>query len=90
MYVLQEIIKVDPKNESYDCDIFKKIRNESPLDVALHFARDGNAKAVAVMFQYYGELLSPFWFRILDDIPESSPPSNYKCVEFYCNGPLLS
>ncbi|KAL6266607.1 hypothetical protein P5V15_003452 [Pogonomyrmex californicus] len=71
-----EIILESPLK--YNKDFYEEFRRLSAIENAIRFAKDGDCRAVEIMFTYYGESLLPHWLAIISFFPETLKPSDYQ------------
>lgn len=64
----------------YNSAFYDEFRTVSLITSTVKFAREGNCKAVEVMFTYHGDALLPHWLPILSNFPETMDPNGYKSV----------
>jgi len=71
--------KMDATCDSpYSAHMYKHLRDLSPLQWALHLARQCQVDAVSIVFTYYNDHVLPYWLDILNDFPETLMPKLYR------------
>ncbi|CAF1011878.1 unnamed protein product, partial [Brachionus calyciflorus] len=63
--------------ERFDSDQYLKIRTKSVYEIALDYAREGDANAVEILFCYYSKELKHHQLEILNNFPETLDPDEY-------------
>ncbi|XP_011879378.1 PREDICTED: neuroblastoma-amplified sequence-like isoform X2 [Vollenhovia emeryi] len=71
-----EIILESPLK--YKKEFYEEFRRLSPIENAIRFAKDGDYRAVEIMFTYYGESLLPHWLAIVSFFPETLSTLDYQ------------
>ncbi|EZA57952.1 Neuroblastoma-amplified sequence [Ooceraea biroi] len=71
-----EIILASPLK--YKKEFYEEFRRLSAVENAIRFAKDGDCRAVEIMFTHYGESLLPHWLAIISFFPETLDPSDYQ------------
>jgi hypothetical protein len=64
----------------YNCAFYDEFRTVSLITSAIKFAREGNCKAVEIMFMYHGDALQPHWLPVLSNFPETMDPNEYESL----------
>eukprot|EP00057_Strongylocentrotus_purpuratus_P023613 XP_011678087.1 PREDICTED: neuroblastoma-amplified sequence [Strongylocentrotus purpuratus] len=65
---------------AYNEKNFEKFRSENIVEAAVGMARDSDWKASEIMFTYHGKDTLPHWLMILNNFPETTPPTEYKTL----------
>ncbi|XP_041464544.1 neuroblastoma-amplified sequence-like [Lytechinus variegatus] len=65
---------------AYNEKDFEKFRSENIVEAAVRMARDSDWKALEIMFTYHGKDILPHWLMILNNFPETTPPTEYKTL----------
>jgi hypothetical protein len=71
--------------ELYDYTFYDKFRTVSLITSTVSFAREGNWKAVEIMFMYHGDAILPHWLPVLSNFPETVNPYEYKSLLPECS-----
>jgi hypothetical protein len=66
--------------ELYNYTFYNKFRTVSLITSTVKFAREGNWKAVEIMFTYHGNAVLPHWLPVLSNFPETVNPYDYKSL----------
>ncbi|XP_017875232.2 neuroblastoma-amplified sequence-like [Ceratina calcarata] len=65
-------------SSTYDKKFYEEFRQLSSIENAIRFAKDGDCRAVEIMFTYHGKSLLPHWLAIISFFPETLNPLKYK------------
>ncbi|CAK9831040.1 NBAS subunit of NRZ tethering complex [Anthophora retusa] len=63
---------------NYNKKFYEEFRELSVIENAIRFAKDGDCRAVEIMFLYHSECLLPHWLAIISFFPETLNPLKYK------------
>ncbi len=64
---------------TFDCQEFLAFRDCNLVEVAATiYAFEEHFHALKVLFGYHGDILLPYRLYILENIPETTPPTNYE------------
>jgi len=67
-------------DEHFDGEFFEQFRCTNLVKIAIGYARDGDYRALDILFSYHGEVLLPHRLAILSNFPETTRPSIYRCL----------
>ncbi|KAJ8029007.1 Neuroblastoma-amplified sequence [Holothuria leucospilota] len=62
----------------YSEDDFRFFRSRNIVELAVEYARGSESKEVDTLLTFHGKELLPYWLLILNEFPETTPPSEYK------------
>ncbi|KAL4228275.1 hypothetical protein ACF0H5_013706 [Mactra antiquata] len=66
--------------ERYDAKFFEKFRSENIVEIAMGYAQSSDWSALETLFTFHGHELLPHRLTIISNFPETTPPSEYKCL----------